>query len=125
MTVATGELRPIIDEVLGAWKRAVGAHEPDEAARVFTSDALFQGLRPDYSIGREGVRAYYDSQPLGMTADYEVLEARALTSTLALVYAKLRFGFVDGHVNLVHLTAMLEQESGEWRIGHYHVSRIA
>ena len=62
----------ILRGVMDRWKSAVGAHEPQQVASCFTEDAIFQGLRP-YSVGRQGVAVYYDSQPLGLTADYEVL----------------------------------------------------
>ena len=58
----TEVLRGVLDE----WKAGVDAHQPQRVAAVFTEDAIFQGLRP-YSVGRDGVANYYDSQPLGMT----------------------------------------------------------
>nr|WP_078630135.1 nuclear transport factor 2 family protein [Streptomyces sp. NRRL WC-3744] len=62
------------------WKSAVDAHEPETVAALFTEDAAFQGPHP-YSVGRPGVAAYYDSQPIGLTAEYRALETRSLPPT--------------------------------------------
>src|SRR6267154_1021787 len=35
-----------LDAVLTRWKAAVDAHEPDQVAALFTTDASFQGLHP-------------------------------------------------------------------------------
>src|SRR4051794_29877881 len=55
----------ILHGVLDQWKAAVDEHEPQQVASRFTEDAIFQGLHP-YSVGRPGIAAYYDSQPIGM-----------------------------------------------------------
>src|SRR6266851_5688302 len=82
-------------DVLDRWKAHVDAHEPERLAAVFTEVALFQGLHP-YSIGRPGVAEYYASQPLGMTADYEILETRRLADDLVLGYLRVLFSFTAG-----------------------------
>ena len=61
---------------------------------MFTEDAIFQGLRP-YSVGRDGVADYYDSQPLGMTVTYRMLETRRPTEDLVLGYVRADFAFPD------------------------------
>ena len=55
----------ILRGVLDQWKAGIDTHEPRKVAAVFAEDAIFQGLRP-YSVGRDGVVAYYDSRPPGM-----------------------------------------------------------
>ncbi|WP_244210704.1 hypothetical protein [Amycolatopsis kentuckyensis] len=75
----------ILTGVLDAWKAAGNAHEPERVADVFTEDAIFQGLHP-YSVGRNGVAAYYDSQPLGMTADYRFLFGVRIGAFLVLLF---------------------------------------
>jgi ketosteroid isomerase-like protein len=62
-TGAEAVLRGVLDQ----WKAAVDRHEPQQVASHFTEDAIFQGLHP-YSVGRPGIAAYYDSQPIGMTS---------------------------------------------------------
>jgi hypothetical protein len=73
--------------VLDQWKVGVDAHEPQKVAELFTDDAIFQGLRR-YSVGRDGVAEYYDSQPLGMTVSYRVLETRRPTDELVVGYVR-------------------------------------
>ncbi|MFI2104522.1 SgcJ/EcaC family oxidoreductase [Isoptericola sp. NPDC019693] len=123
-TTAAVEPRHVVDTVLTEWKHHVDAHDPDAVATVFTHDALFQGLRPTHTIGRDCVRAYYDAQPHGMTATYDVLDARTLSDRAIIAFARLTFGFVDGRTIAVHLSAIAEQDGPNWRISHYHVSRI-
>ncbi|HEY3465170.1 MAG TPA: nuclear transport factor 2 family protein [Amycolatopsis sp.] len=115
--------RDILTGVLDGWRSAVGAHDPDRVARHFTEDAIFQGLHP-YSVGRDGVAKYYDAQPLGLTADYRVLEARRLADDLVLGYAGVEFGFTDRPPLPVHLGVLLRRTGDTWLIAHYQVSRL-
>src|SRR5689334_4468323 len=84
----------VLRGVMDRWKSAVDAHEPRQVASNFTEDAVFQGLHP-YTVGRQGVTEYYDSQPLGLTADYRVLEVRELAEDALLGYLHVDFSFTD------------------------------
>jgi uncharacterized protein (TIGR02246 family) len=117
----TAETESVLREVLDRWKTAVDAHEPEQAASVFTQDAVFQGTHP-YSVGRPGVAAYYDSQPLGMRAGYRILEARRPAEDLVLGYLDVEFTFVDRQPLPVHLGVLLTCEADAWRICYYQVS---
>ncbi|HEX4100909.1 MAG TPA: hypothetical protein VHY21_10270 [Pseudonocardiaceae bacterium] len=92
--------------VLDQWKSAVNAHDPKRVATYFTDDAIFQGLHP-YSVGPDSVTAYYDSQPIGMTADYTVLQTRRLADDLVLGYLSVDFGFTDRPTLTVYLSVIL------------------
>ncbi|MFJ2779264.1 SgcJ/EcaC family oxidoreductase [Kitasatospora sp. NPDC087315] len=110
--------------VLDRWKAAVDAHEPQRVAACFTEDAIFQGLHP-YSVGRQGVADYYDSQPLGMTAEYRILETRRLADDLVLGYLGVDFSFTDRPTLGVRLGVLVRRAAeGGWFIGHYQVSRL-
>jgi ketosteroid isomerase-like protein len=113
----------ILTSVLDQWKSAVEAHDPARAASYFTGDAIFQGLHP-YSIGPDGVAAYYDSQPIGMTADYAVLETRRLSDDLVLGYLSVDFGFPARPSLRVYLSIIVHRAGGTWLISHYQVSRL-
>ncbi|WIX89647.1 SgcJ/EcaC family oxidoreductase [Amycolatopsis sp. DG1A-15b] len=113
----------ILSAVLDAWKAAVDAHEPERVAEIFTEDAIFQGLHP-YSVGRESVAAYYDSQPRGMTADYRIVESRRLAEDVVLGYASVDFGFTDRPTLPVHLSVVVRRAGDRWLIAHYQVSRL-
>ncbi|MGW0085314.1 nuclear transport factor 2 family protein [Streptomyces sp. NPDC003393] len=93
MTATTDDAE-ILSGVLDRWKAAVDAHRPDRVAALFTEDAVFQGLHP-YSVGRQGVAGYYDSQPPGMKAAYRILETRRHTDDLLLGYLAAEFSFTD------------------------------
>ncbi|MFB6875825.1 SgcJ/EcaC family oxidoreductase [Streptomyces sp. NPDC056323] len=109
--------------VLDGWKAAVDSHQPDLVAAQFTEDAIFQGLHP-YSVGRPGVAAYYASQPLGLTADYHVLETRRLADDLILGYLEVDFTFTDRPTVNVNLSILLRRTDDGWAIAHYQVSRL-
>jgi uncharacterized protein (TIGR02246 family) len=113
----------ILTGVLDAWKSAVDAHDPKRVAASFTEDAIFQGLHP-YSVGRDGVAAYYDSQPRGMTAEYRVLETRRLADDVLLGYASVDFAFTDRETISVHLSVIVRRVGDAWLIAHYQVSRL-
>lgn len=112
-------LRGVLDE----WKAAVDAHEPERAAAHFTEDAIFQGLHP-YSVGRQGVADYYASQPLGMTADYRILETRQPAADLVLGYLSVDFSFTDRPTLTVYLSMLVKQTGDRWLISHYQVSNL-
>ncbi|MEU0039051.1 nuclear transport factor 2 family protein [Streptomyces sp. NPDC006333] len=114
--------RALLRDVMDRWKAAVDAHLPQQVAACFTEDAIFQGLRP-YSVGRPGIVQYYDSQPLGLVADYEVLETRAVAEDVLLGYLSVDFSFTDRPTIPVSLGVVLRRLAGEWYIGHYQVAR--
>ncbi|WP_020116625.1 nuclear transport factor 2 family protein [Streptomyces canus] len=122
MTVST-DGKAILSEVLDRWKSGVDAHRPERVAALFTEDAVFQGLHP-YSVGRQGVAEYYDSQPPGMKASYRVLETRRPADGLVLGYLDVEFTFTDRPALAVKLAVLVTREGEDWRISHYQVSRI-
>ena len=114
----------VLRDVLDQWKAGVDAHEPQKVAAVFTRDAIFQGLRP-YSVGRAGVAAYYDSQPLGMTVNYRILETRSPTAELVLGYVRADFAFPDRATISLNLGVLVRQTDAGWRILHYQAAPAA
>jgi hypothetical protein len=104
--------------VLDAWQRGIARHEPDEVAALFTDDAIFQGLHP-YTVGPAGVAAYYDSQPLGMTVDYRILQEKRPAGDVVLGWIEADFHFTDRDPVELNLTVVLVGGL----ITHYQVSR--
>jgi uncharacterized protein (TIGR02246 family) len=113
----------ILRTILDQWKSAVDAHDPKRVASYFTDDAIFQGLHP-YSIGPEGVAEYYDAQPIGMTAAYDIRETRRLADDLVLGYLSVDFAFTGRPVLTVNLSMILRRIGDVWLISHYQVSRL-
>jgi uncharacterized protein (TIGR02246 family) len=111
----------ILTAVLDQWKSAVDAHDPKRVAALFTDDAIFQGLHP-YGVGPDDVAAYYDSQPMGLTADYTILETRRLADDLVLGYLSVDFGFTDRPTLTVYISVILRRAGDTWLISHYQVS---
>ncbi|MFE7168433.1 YybH family protein [Streptomyces sp. NPDC057616] len=119
----TADDEKILSAVLDRWKAGVDAHQPEHVAATFTEDALFQGLHP-YSVGRPGVAAYYDSQPLGMKAAYRILETRRPADGLVLGYLDVEFTFTDRPALPVKLSVLVTRVGDDWLISHYQVSRL-
>ena len=113
----------MLDAVLTRWKAAVDAHQPEQVAALFTTDAIFQGLHP-YTVGPAGVAEYYAAQPTGLTAAYKLLETRALSDGLVLGYLTVDFGFTDRATLTVYLSVIIRQDADGWRIVHYQVSPL-
>ncbi|MDX8149137.1 SgcJ/EcaC family oxidoreductase [Lentzea sp. BCCO 10_0061] len=109
----------VLEDVMDRWKDAVDAHDPERVASNFTEDALFQGLHP-YGVGRQAVAAYYDSQPIGLKAEYKILETRRLAEDLVLGYLSVDFSFVDRPTITVNLSVLVKGDL----IAHYQVSRL-
>jgi uncharacterized protein (TIGR02246 family) len=123
-TTVSGNEIDILTTVLDRWKSAVDAHDPKRVATEFTDDAIFQGLHP-YSVGPDAVAEYYDSQPIGMTADYTFLQTRRLAEDLVLGYLSVDFGFTTDRPTLtVYLSVILRRTGDAWLISHYQVSRL-
>jgi uncharacterized protein (TIGR02246 family) len=116
-------MKDIITTVLDQWKSGVDDHDPDRVAALFTEDAIFQGLHP-YGVGRENVSEYYDSQPLGMAAQYRILETRPLSDDLILAYLTVDFTFTDRPTLTVNLSVLLRRTDEGWLITHYQVSKL-
>jgi uncharacterized protein (TIGR02246 family) len=123
MTNAATDSRAILHSVLDQWKAAVDQHEPERVASIFTEDAIFQGLHP-YTVGRKGIAEYYDSQPVGMTAGYRILEARRMADDLVLGYLDANFSFTDRPTLALKLGVLVKRLEDGWYIGHYQISRL-
>lgn len=119
----TTDSEAILQSVLSQWKAAVGRHDPERAASTFTEDAIFQGLHP-YSVGRQGIAEYYHSQPVGMTAEYRILETRRLADDLVLGYLDVDFSFTDLPTLGVKLGVLVKRLEDDWYISHYQVSLL-
>ncbi|MFG1910962.1 hypothetical protein [Kribbella sp. NPDC048928] len=104
---------------LEQWKSGIDDHDPERVAALFTEDAIFQGLHP-YGVGRDAVAAYYDSQPLGLSAQYKILETRKLSDELVLAYLLVDFTFTDRPTLTVNLSVLI----ADGLIAHYQVSRL-
>ncbi|RKT09271.1 muconolactone delta-isomerase [Streptomyces sp. 1114.5] len=122
-TSSTADNEKILRGILDEWKAAVDAHQPERAASCFAEDAIFQGLHP-YTVGRRGIADYYGSQPLGMTADYRILETRQLVDGVVLGYTSVDFSFTDRPTLTVNLSLVVKRAADRWYISHYQVSKL-
>ena len=113
----------ILRAVLDKWQAGIDAREPQNVAAIFTEDAIFQGLHP-YSVGRDGVAEYYDSQPPGMTVTYRVLETRRPTEELVLGFVRADFAFPNEPTLSLNLGVLVTKTDDGWRILHYQVSPV-
>jgi uncharacterized protein (TIGR02246 family) len=121
--ISSTDDKAILNDVLDRWKAGVDAHLPERVAALFTEDAVFQGLHP-YSVGRQGVAEYYDSQPLGLKAEYRILEMRHPADGLVMGYLDVDFTFTDQPPLAVKLAVFVTRVEDDWYISHYQVSRL-
>lgn len=115
------DIEQVLHQVLDRWKEGIAAHDPQSVAEVFADDAIFQGLRP-FSVGPQGVVDYYDSQPVGMTVDYRILESRGFGEGVVLGYIAATFAFLDRDAVELRLGVVVTNTSGRWRIAYYQAS---
>lgn len=118
-----GNTADVLRRVLDEWKAGVDTHDPQRVSDVFTVDAIFQGLRP-YSVGRQGVLDYYESQPVGLTVDYRINEIRRPADDVALGYLRADFTRPDGTVIPLNLSVLVTRADAGWHIAHYQVSAV-
>jgi uncharacterized protein (TIGR02246 family) len=113
----------LVRSVLDTWKAAVDTHKPQQVAAVFTDDAIFQGLHP-YTVGPQGIADYYAGLPVGMAADYTILETRRLHDDLVLTYLAVDFSFTDRPTLPVYMSVIIKRHDDAWKIAHYQVSYL-
>jgi uncharacterized protein (TIGR02246 family) len=112
-------------ETLDRWKAAFDGHHTDAMAALFTTDALFQGFGPEVLVGRDAVRAYYEAVPDDRTADVTVIATYGIGEQAAGGFADVVFRDPAGWQAPVHLSLVLQQDEGAWRIRQYHVSLVS
>ncbi|MEV6738114.1 hypothetical protein AB0N14_14745 [Streptomyces sp. NPDC051104] len=120
---STAEHEEILRGVMDRWKSGVDAHKPQQVASCFTEDAIFQGLHP-YGVGRQAVAEYYDSQPIGLTAEYRILETRQVAEDVVLGYLGVDFSFTDRPTIKVTLSVLIRRSADGWSISHYQVTKL-
>lgn len=113
----------VLRDALDEWQAGIAAHDPQRVADGFTEDAIFQGLRP-YSVGRQGVFDYYDSQPIGLTVDYRIHETRRPADDVVFGYVRADFTRPDGSMIPLNLSILVTRADAGWHIAHYQVSPI-
>ncbi|WP_407361056.1 YybH family protein [Microbacterium sp. LBN7] len=124
MTAQTTAAAARIAPALTRWQQGIGAGDLDRIASAFTTDALFQGLRPEHSIGRAGVVEYYASQPVPLTVEYDVLRAHDLGDDAVVAYLGAVFHLEGREDVATHLTLVFDHSADDLLISHYHVSRV-
>ncbi len=113
----------VLRDALDEWQRGINTQDPRQVAAVFAVDAIFQGLRP-YSVGRQGIVEYYDSQPVGMTVSYRIAESRRPSPDVVVGYVHADFAFPDRPSIAATIGVVLERGVDGWQIGYYQASRI-
>ncbi len=113
-----------VSDTFERWQSGIAAFDLDKIASAFTEDALFQGLRPNYTLGHDGVRDYYSHIGAGLSVDNHIRETTQLGPDAVLTYSTADFTHADGTTTNTHLTVVLRRADGQWLMSHYHVSRV-
>lgn len=114
----------VLAEALAAWKLAFDRHRPEDMVGLFTRDALFQGLSPTLHTGRKEVFDYYDPLLPGITANFQIIQARQLAQHLVCGFAAVQFTYPDGRTVPVQLSLVLRRDDQTWFIVQYHASTM-
>lgn len=120
----------ILDDVLDRWNAAGRRWNPAAFADCFTADGLFFGGRPCHYVGREAIRAYFESY-VGVILvcqlalrDQEFVQAGP-GFLLAQGWGEFSFTLADGQRtgSTVRTTWLLQQmPSHEWQIRQQHIA---
>jgi len=111
------------------WNAAARQWNPEDLAALYTEDAVFHGGRVGHSVGRAGVRKYFESY-VGTLASVRLAlvdqELRELGDGvwLAQGYAAFDFDFTAGGNAQAALrsTLVLTRRTEGWRILQHHFS---
>ena len=111
------------------WNVAAWAWDPVGLAALYTEDAVFYGGRPGHSIGRDQVKAYFDSYAGMFTTVRLALvdqELRTLADGVYLAqgYAAFDFELAAGGTSqaVLRSTLVLIRRPEGWRIAQHHFS---
>ena len=110
--------------VLDRWKQGIADGNLSAIVSAFTPDAMFQGMRPTFTIGRDGVKQYYSAQAPGLTVEYQILHLREIAPDAAVVYLSATFRKESGDLLQTRITTILRYSDDRWLISHYHVSAL-
>ncbi len=118
--VEAGEISFVLDK----WKSGIANRDLNAIAEVFTPGALFQGMRPTFTIGQDGVKEYYGAQTPGLSVEYEILYLRPVNDDAVVAYIGATFHRGDGGILRTRITTVLRRAKEGWLIDHYHVSAL-
>ena len=126
-TASDGEAA--LREVERNWNAAARTWDPDGLAALYVEDAVFYGGHPGHSVGRDQVRAYFDSYA-GMFATVRLAlidqELRMLADGIYLAqgYAAFDFELAAGGTSqaVLRSTLVLTRRPEGWRIAQHHFS---
>lgn len=115
----------VLAELLTAVKSAFDQHRPEDMVRLFSGDAVFQGLSSTGVIGRNEIFDYFDALPPSITTTFQIIHARRLATFLIGGFADVRVTHSDTKTVPALLSLVLCSEDQKWSITQYHASKIS
>lgn len=120
----------ILEDVLARWNAAGQRWNPAAFADCFTDDGLFFGGRPTHYIGRDAIRAYFDSYIGVILVCQLALRDQAFVPAgpgflLAQGWGEFSFTLADGQRtgSTVRTTWLMQQvDGGVWKIRQQHIA---
>ena len=111
------------------WNAAALHWDTASLAALYTDDAVFYGGRVGHSVGRDQIRAYFDSYATIFTSVRLALVDQQLRALgpgiwLAQGYASFEFDFAagGGSQSVLRSTLVLTRRAEGWRIIQHHFS---
>lgn len=120
----------ILDEALSRWNAAGVRWNPSAFTDCFTPDGLFFGGRPAHAVGREAIRAYFDSYVGVIDVCQLALREQQFVEPgpgflLAQGWGEFSFVLAGGErtKSTVRTSWLLQQvPGGEWKIRQQHIA---
>ena len=120
----------VLDQALERWNAAGLRWNPSAYADCFTEDGLFFGGRPTHAVGRNAIRAYFESYVGVITVCQLALRDQQFVEAgpgflLAQGWGEFSFILADGERtgSTVRTTWLLQQlPDGKWKIRQQHIA---
>jgi uncharacterized protein (TIGR02246 family) len=74
-----------VESILGAWKAAFDAGDPQAIASLYTADAVFIGGIGGVHVGRRAIEDYFEQNASPSTIVFRDVQTRAVTDQVVLV----------------------------------------
>lgn len=120
-----------LDWYLSAWNDAGSVWNCDSLAERFTEDGLFFGGRPEHSVGREAIRAYFRSYIGTISSCNLALRDQHVAGLgpdclMAQGFGDFSFVLSDGSRtrSVVRTTLVLVSEGNDWKARLQHIAPL-
>jgi uncharacterized protein (TIGR02246 family) len=115
--------------VIDRWAAAVGANDPNTAAKLYTPDALLHGISSTkLYTGREAIRGYFRTAPeSGKKVTIGERNMVVLADTAVMGVGFYQFDLFQNGIRVprsARFTFVVVKRGADWLIAHHHSSAL-